>query len=163
MAILRREGRYPDLGMRSVVNGHLGLPKGPTPVVLLTLGLLGLHICLQATPGARWSLRGLAVSWVGVSLTRLSYCAETFGLAVVGQPVRDRSDASLLAVGEAVPLGPGLILLAADLVLPVVGAATVAAAVWKAEGRLRRSIYRSSSTSSSACPVPRPAAGPHRS
>jgi hypothetical protein len=119
--------------------------------VLLTLGLLGLHLHFQATPGARWSLRGLAVSWVGVSLTRPFYSADTFGLAVIGQAMHEHSDASLLAVGEAVRLEPGLVLLAADLVLLAVGAAMVAAAVWKAEGQLQRAISRSSSTLSSAC------------
>lgn len=105
--------------------------------VLLTLGLLGLHLRLQATSVARWSLRGLVTSWVGAGLTLPFYGVETFGLAAIGQEVLDRGDSSLLEVAEALRLGTGLALLVAGLLLLAVGAVMVAAAIWKTQGRLR--------------------------
>lgn len=105
--------------------------------LLLTLGLLGLHLHLQDTPAARRSLRALIVSWVGVGLTLPFYGAETFGLAAIGQHAHERSDPTLVTIAETVRLGPGIVLLATGLLLLAAGAATFATAIWKAAGRLR--------------------------
>jgi hypothetical protein len=105
--------------------------------LLLTLGLLGLHLRLQRTPLAHRSMRALITTWIGVGMTLPFYGAETFGLAAIGHAAYERGDPTLLAVAEAVRLGPGIALLMLGLLLVAVGSAMFAAAIWKTERRAR--------------------------
>ncbi len=105
--------------------------------MLLSFGFLAVHLTWQATPVGRSSLRALVLSWVGVALTLSYYGVETFGLAVIGQAALDRDDASLVALAEAVQLGPGIALLAAGLLLLAAGAIQLALVIWRSGVRPR--------------------------
>ncbi|ETK34178.1 hypothetical protein [Microbispora sp. ATCC PTA-5024] len=96
--------------------------------ILLTLGLLGLHLVL----GRRLALRAVVATWIGVGLTLPYYGAEVFGLNVIGgRAVRDQ-DASLLELADQFRYGPvAMTLFGAGLLLLAVGAVMAAVAVWR--------------------------------
>jgi hypothetical protein len=63
------------------------LARGPAMLafILLTSGLLALHVHLQGSSVERLAFRTLAVSWTGVGLTLPFYGAGTFGLHAFGR------------------------------------------------------------------------------
>lgn len=106
--------------------------------ILITLGLLGLHIAVQRTPAEPLALRALVVSWLGAGLTLPYYGAETFSLQLIAQRSLDSGDGSLLELvedfhGAAVPNS----LFAAGLLLLGLGAILAAVAIWRS-GTLQR-------------------------
>lgn len=105
--------------------------------ILLTLGLLGLHIALQQTAVERLAFLALVVNWIGVGLILPYYGAEMFGLRALGQEALRQHSTALLALVDAVRLGPGAIVFVAGLLLLAVGAILVASAVWRS-GTLSR-------------------------
>ncbi len=99
--------------------------------ILLTLGLLGLHIALQNTSVERLAFRALVVGLVGVGLTLPFYGGEAFGLHAIGQAAVWRNDATLIKVAETVRTGPQLVMFLIGLLLIGISAIMVAIAVWR--------------------------------
>ncbi|GAA2855406.1 hypothetical protein GCM10010517_13560 [Streptosporangium fragile] len=113
------------------VTAHLAASAG---FILATLGLLGLHLAL----GARLTLPGAVVAWIGAGLALPYYGAETFGLNVIGaRAVRDQ-DATLLELAEQFRFAPvAVTMFLIGLALLAIGVITAAVGVWRS-GALQR-------------------------
>jgi hypothetical protein len=98
---------------------------------LLMLGLLGLHLALQDTPGEARAFWALVVGLIGVGLTLPYYGGEAFGLQAIGQEALARHDATLMKLAEVVRGGPQGVMFLIGLLLIGVSAIIVATAVWK--------------------------------
>jgi hypothetical protein len=68
--------------------------------VLVGLGLLGLYLRVQPTPGERWGLRAVVTGAVGAGAVLPYYGAETFGLRIIAQRSLDADDPSLLELAD---------------------------------------------------------------
>ncbi|MEU8270363.1 hypothetical protein AB0B89_24800 [Sphaerisporangium sp. NPDC049002] len=102
--------------------------------VLLTLGLLALHLVLNQ----RRTLHALVVTWIGAGLTLPYYGAEVFGANVIGHRAVQDGSASLLRLVEEFRYLPAAItLFGAGLVLLAVGVTMAAVAIWRS-GTLAR-------------------------
>ncbi|MFF4774712.1 hypothetical protein [Microtetraspora fusca] len=96
--------------------------------VLLTLGLLALHLVLDRRP----SLPAVVVTSVGVGLTLPYYGAEVFGLNVIAARALQNQDASLLSLADDFRYGPAAVtMFGAGLLLLGVGVVLAAVAVWR--------------------------------
>lgn len=98
---------------------------------LLALGLLGLHIALQASAVERLAFWALVVSVLGIGLTLPFYGGEAFGLHAIGQEALREHSVALVSLASVVRSGPELVMFLLGLLLLGVGALMVAAAVWK--------------------------------
>ncbi len=105
--------------------------------ILLTLGLLGLYIALQHTATRHLAFVAFVMNWIGVGLILPYYGAEMFGLRALGQEALRQHSTALLALVDAVRLGPGAIVFVAGLLLLAVGAILVAIVIWQS-GTLSR-------------------------
>ncbi|GAA3404857.1 hypothetical protein ACFFNY_27745 [Paenibacillus hodogayensis] len=99
--------------------------------VLLTYGLYGLHLRLQATGAERTAFLALAFGGLGVGLTLPFYGAEVYGLHVIGLEAIRLQNADLIRLADAIRSGPGLVMFVIGLVLLAVGAIYSCIAVWK--------------------------------
>jgi hypothetical protein len=106
--------------------------------LLLTLGLLGLYLRLQATTARRSTILALVLSWMGVGLTLPYYGAETFGLHAIGQEALKERNAALLSLVNSVRWEQGIVFILVGLLLLAVGTLLFAIAVWRS-GSLPRS------------------------
>ncbi|WP_433352117.1 hypothetical protein ACQP25_03640 [Microtetraspora malaysiensis] len=96
--------------------------------VLLTLGLLALHLVLDRRP----SLTAVVVTWIGAGLTLPYYGAEVFGLNVIAARALKEQDASLLSLADDFRFGPAAVtMFGAGLLLLGVGVVLAAVAVWR--------------------------------
>jgi hypothetical protein len=105
--------------------------------ILLTLGLLGLYLRLQATSVERTALWALVLSWIGVGLTLPYYGAEVFGLHAIGQAALQQQNPGLLSLVNAVRWEQGIVFILVGLFLLAVGTILFAIAVWRAGSPLR--------------------------
>lgn len=99
--------------------------------VLVTLGLLGVRLELDRTPGAGIASLALVVTWLGVGLTLPFYGAEAFGLHAIGQEALRQNSLTVYALANEVRTGPGLVVFLVGLTLLAVGGVTAAVAVWR--------------------------------
>ncbi len=99
--------------------------------ILMTLGLFGLYLLLQASRVNRLAFWGLVLSWIGVGLTLPFYGAEVFGLHAIGQAALAQQNAAVLALANQVRFGPGFIVIITGLLLLAIGAILAAIAIWK--------------------------------
>jgi hypothetical protein len=102
--------------------------------LLLTSGLLGLYLRLQATTARRSALAALIISWMGVGLTLPYYGAETFGLHAIGQEALKEHNAALLSLANAVRWEQGMVFILVGLFLLAVGTILFAIALWRSGG-----------------------------
>jgi hypothetical protein len=98
---------------------------------LLMLGLLGLFLALQDTPGEPRAFWALVVGLIGVGLTLPYYGGEAFGLQAIGQEALARHDVTLMKLAEVVRGGTQGVMFLIGLLLIGVSAIMVATAVWK--------------------------------
>lgn len=102
--------------------------------VLLTLGLLGLSLRLQATTVAHRAIPALVLSWIGVGLTLPYYGAETFGLHAIGQEALKQQNPALLSLVSSVRWEQGIVFILVGLLLLAIGTLLFAIAVWRSGG-----------------------------
>ncbi|WP_067171366.1 hypothetical protein [Microtetraspora niveoalba] len=96
--------------------------------VLLTLGVLALHLVLDRRP----TLPAVVLTWIGVGLTLPYYGAEVFGLNVIAGRALQDQDASLLVLADEFRYGPAAVtMFGTGLVLLGVGVVLAAVAVWR--------------------------------
>jgi hypothetical protein len=74
--------------------------------VLIGLGLLGVYLRLQPTPGEGWALRAVVAGGLGAGAALPYYGAETFGLRLIAQRALHDGDPSLLALAEEFHAAP---------------------------------------------------------
>jgi hypothetical protein len=98
---------------------------------LVALGLLGLHVALQATTAERLAFCALVVSMLGIGLTLPFYGGEAFGLHAIGQQALQEHSAALVGLASVVRGGPELYMFVLGLLLLGVGAILAAVAVWR--------------------------------
>ncbi|WP_248960511.1 hypothetical protein [Sphaerisporangium perillae] len=102
--------------------------------ILLTLGLLGLHLMLDQ----RLTLRAVVVTWIGVGLALPYYGAEVFGLNVIARRAVQDQSTSLLQLADDFRFGPAAVtMFAGGLLLLGAGVVLAAVAVWRS-GTLAR-------------------------
>ncbi len=99
--------------------------------ILLTLGLLGLYLRLQATAVERGALLALVLSWIGVGLTLPYYGAEVFGLHAIGQAALGQHNPALLSLVNSVRWEQGIVFILTGLVLLASGTILFAIAIWR--------------------------------
>jgi hypothetical protein len=104
---------------------------------LLAIGLFGAYLALRDTAGARPALAAALLGWVGGSLTLPYYGAETFGLRAIGAEAARRGDVTLVALGDAVRFGPGIVFIVAGLLLLATASVALAVALWRSDRRPR--------------------------
>ena len=105
--------------------------------ILLVLGLLGLRAALQNKAVERLAFLALILNWIGVGLILPYYGAEIFGLRAIGQEALTQRNAALLALADAVRLGPGAVVFVAGLFMLAVSAILVALVVWRSSTQTR--------------------------
>jgi hypothetical protein len=105
--------------------------------ILLTLGMLALHIRLQGTSVERLAFRMLVVCWLGIGLTLPFYGAEAFGLHSIGKEALRQQSPAFISVANDVRTGPGLPIFILGLALLAIGAIMAAFTVWKTPGFLK--------------------------
>lgn len=105
--------------------------------ILLTLGLLGLYLRLQATTVERGALLALVLSWIGVGLTLPYYGAEVFGLHAIGQAALGQHDPALLSLVNAVRWEQGIVFIFTGLSLLAIGTILFAIVIWRSGSLLR--------------------------
>jgi hypothetical protein len=99
--------------------------------ILLTLGLLGVYLRLQATAVERGALLALVLSWIGVGLTLPYYGAEVFGLHAIGQAALGQHNPALLSLVNSVRWEQGIVFILTGLVLLASGTILFAIAIWR--------------------------------
>lgn len=99
--------------------------------VLLALGMFGVYLVLQRSPGEPWQRYALVLSWIGVGLTLPFYGAEVFGLHAIGQAALRRHDESLVALTADVRGEPGIWFIVVGLLLLAAGVVLFAVAAWR--------------------------------
>jgi hypothetical protein len=99
--------------------------------ILLTIGFLGVYVCLQETEVDRWVFRGLALSWVGTGLTLPFFGAEAFSLQVIGEAAVNQNNPALIPLVNQVRFGPGIILITTGLILVAAATILLASAIWR--------------------------------
>lgn len=99
--------------------------------VLLVLGMFGVYLVLQQSPGEPWQRYALVLSWIGVGLTLPFYGAEVFGLHSIGQAALRRHDQSLVALAADVRGEPGIWFIVVGLLLLAAGVVLFAVAAWR--------------------------------
>lgn len=102
--------------------------------ILVTLGLIGLHVALRNTSVERLAFLTLVVWVVGAGLTLTFYGAEAYGLHAIGQAAVRQHSATLVGLANEVRSGPGLIAFLVGLLLVAVAAVMAATAIWKSRG-----------------------------
>lgn len=105
--------------------------------ILLVLGLLGLHIILQKTPGERLAFLALILTGIGVGFVLPYYGAEIFALHTIGQEALKQHSTALLAMVDAIRYGPGALVFLIGLLLLAVGPILAAIAIWRSGILLR--------------------------
>jgi hypothetical protein len=105
--------------------------------ILLTLGLLGLYLRLQATAVERGALWALLLSWLGVGLTLPYYGAEVFGLHAIGQAALQQHNPALLSLVNSVRWEQGIVFILTGLVLLAIGTILFAIAIWRSGSMLK--------------------------
>ena len=105
--------------------------------ILLTLGLLGLYLRLQATSVERPALWALVLSWIGVGLTLPYYGAEVFGLHAIGQAALQQQNPALLSLVNAVRWEQGIAFILVGLILLAIGTILFAIVIWRSGILLR--------------------------
>lgn len=105
--------------------------------ILLTLGLLGLYLRLQATTVERPALWALVLSWIGVGLTLPYYGAEVFGLHAIGQKALQQQNPALLSLVNAVRWEQGIVFILAGLSLLAIGTILFAIVIWRSGSLLK--------------------------
>jgi len=99
--------------------------------ILLSLGFLGVHLCLQGTRAERPAFTGLVLSWIGAGLTLPFYGAEAFALQVIGQAAAKEGNPALIPLVNEIRFGPGIVFVTLGLLLVGIATIVVASAVWK--------------------------------
>ncbi|MBP1965620.1 hypothetical protein [Paenibacillus aceris] len=99
--------------------------------ILLTFGILGLHLFLQEATLDRLAFRGFVLSWLGTGLTLPFYGAEVFGLHAIGQVAIKQQNSDLVSLANVVRFGPGFIMILVGLLLLAIGCIMAAVAIWK--------------------------------
>jgi hypothetical protein len=106
---------------------HLAAVAG---FVLIAFALLAVRDRLATTPGDRLARAALAIWWVGIGLVLPYYGAEAFALHVLGEQAVQTGGSGLLALVDAVRMGPVQITaFGAGLVLLGVAGVVLAVAV----------------------------------
>lgn len=101
--------------------------------ILLSFGLLGLHLLLQHTAVERLTFRALFLGWLGTGLTLPFYGAEVFGLYALGQEALHRQNAELIALAGDIRFGSGFIMIVIGLLLLAVSTIMAAIAIWRSK------------------------------
>jgi len=99
--------------------------------ILVTLGLVGLHVALRNTSVELLALLTLVVWAVGAGLTLTFYGAEAYGLHAIGAAAVRQHSLALVGLANDVRSGPGLIVFLVGLLLVAVAAVMAATAIWK--------------------------------
>ncbi len=100
--------------------------------ILVPLGLFGLRGVVQRTRAERVAFAAAVTSWIGAGLTIAYYGAEDFALHTIAQRSAEGPQLDLLAMVEAIRLGPAAATtFVLGLLLLGVGAVLAAVAVWR--------------------------------
>lgn len=99
--------------------------------ILVTLGLIGLHVVLRNTSAERLAFVTLVVWVLGAGLTLTFYGAEAYGLHAIGEAAVKQHSVALVSLANDVRSGPGLIVFLVGLLLVAVAALMAATAIWK--------------------------------
>jgi hypothetical protein len=99
--------------------------------ILFSLGLLGVYLLFRSTGVERRTFSALTLVWIGSGLTLSFFGAEAFGLQVIGRTAFAENSTHLLALVNLIRFGPGLLFIAAGLLMIAVSAIVLATAVWK--------------------------------
>ena len=101
--------------------------------VLLVLGMLGVYLFVQTSPGERTALIALVVIWIGVGLTLPFYGAEVFGLHAIGQEALKQNNPALVSLAGSVRGEPGIWFIISGLLALEVGMVAFAVATWRSQ------------------------------
>lgn len=99
--------------------------------ILVTLGLIGLHLVLRETSVERLAFQTLVVWLVGAGLSLTFYGAEMYGLHAIGQAAVTQHNVALVSLANDVRSGPGLTVFLVGLLLIAAAGIMGAVAIWR--------------------------------
>jgi len=124
-------GATTSMSSNAWVAAHLFAMLG---LVLLPLGLLGMHRLLEPTRGDALARAATATAWVGAGLTLPYYGAEDFALHAIARSAAAGRGIDLLGLVHDIRFNPVMTTMAAaGLLLLGLGGVLTSAAIWRAD------------------------------